>query len=93
MKTKLRKNLLYESKLKLNIKTLFLILILINNFHLSNTKFNIENYKDKNLEGITNLNKNTKNGAIQNFRFSQKEEGESNRFDNLENFVQKKVKN
>jgi hypothetical protein len=90
MKNIIWKKLLFDLLFK--SKNILFILIIFNIFNVTYTKFNIEYFKDQNIDGISNLDKNTFNGPISNFRFSQKDEEETHRFDNLENFVQKKVR-
>jgi hypothetical protein len=73
------------------LKYILIVLIILGLLDFSLAKFNIENFKEKKIDGFTSLDKNTKNGPIRSFRFTQSNEDKTSRFENLDNFVQKKV--
>lgn len=70
---------------------MILLAIIILSIDNVNSKFSIDNYQDKKIDGImSSQNTHLKNGPITEFSFMQIKDSDK-KFEDIEDFVQKKV--
>jgi len=67
-----------------------MLMVLILSVGYIDSKFSVDNYKENKIDGIYSKNSNHNNGAITTFSFMEQAENDK-KFEDIDNFIQKKV--